>query len=132
VSTFRIFAAVMLTVIGIVPLTPPEHAHESETGGEHAAVIHRHGGSPFAQHSWHHHTDGGAFDHLDGRTITLDPLFTVQASFVAVEPLAPLVAVLAQPPISLVRRPHSDVERLIHGPPGPSSGLRAPPYSARL
>jgi hypothetical protein len=132
VSGFRIVSAALVVIIGILPLTPPEHVHEPDRDAGDHAVIHRHGGSPFERHS-HHDADGeGAFDHLDDHAITLDACFLVSPAYAPAVPPATLVAVLVVPPVTLVHGPTSDVERLIHGPPRLPSGLRAPPLIARL
>jgi hypothetical protein len=120
-------------LIGVLPLIPPEHVHESDINGQHEALIHRHGGSPLAEHSAPHaHADDPAFDHADGSTVLLDAFFTVPGSYVAVGPTPALVALLILPPVTVAHGPTSDVERLIHGPPRAPTGLRAPPSSARL
>jgi hypothetical protein len=132
VSSFRMVSGALVVLIGMLPLTPPEHVHEAETEAGLHALIHRHGGSPFALHSHHDAAGDQAFDHIDGRTITLDASFMASPSYVAAVPPATVVAVLEVPPVVLVHGPTSDVERLIHGPPRVPSGLRAPPLTARL
>jgi hypothetical protein len=129
----RLLSVVVLSAIGLMPLAPPEHVHDTtDAEGHHAALTHRHAES--------HHGYGVASDHdratvedADSVVATVDVVSTAASvSFVPRVPVATVTAALqdSEPSTRWVR---SDfIERLIHAPPRGPTSLRAPPVPSLL
>ena len=127
----RVSGAVLAAAIGLGPLVPPEHVHETEEHGHHRMVVHRHAeahrlAAPAGLHHRELHED-------DEPVLTLTPFYTVPA-----EPAPPaaspaFVVVLPEPPVATTfHRDGDSREPLIHGPPRAPASLRGPPRSSRL
>jgi hypothetical protein len=129
VSLRAICGAVLAVAVGVLPVAPPEHVHEtSEPDGHHHRLAHRHASSHLLTHGHQ------AAQELGDRSPVLAPddVFVAPA---AAPTLAPALRVAALLDPFLTARPiprTEDVERLIHGPPRALVGLRAPPVSLLL
>ena len=127
----RVSSAALAAVIGLGPLVPPEHVHETEEHGHHRMVVHRHAEahplqSPADRHHRSLHDD-------DDPVLTLTAPFTVPG-VPAVQAASPAsIIVLPEPPAATAfHRGGDSREPLIHGPPRAPASLRAPPRSSRL
>jgi hypothetical protein len=127
---------VLALAIGIVPIAPPEHVHESSEPDHHThAVAHRHTrlhstAAPVTAD--HHHDDAVQSDH-DDAVVMLDQAFTQALDRVVLALPATIAIGILRPPESPRRTGvPAYVERLIHGPPRGSSSLRAPPISPAI
>ena len=125
----RIFAAFLAGVMALSPVAPPEHVHDRDDHGHHAFVVHRH----VPPHVWGHDDFGilgsRGVDDDDAPIATLNPVYIPQFSSVEIGvPVSagPLAFAPSSPRVSMRS---VDVERLIHGPPRTSNGLRAPPVN---
>jgi hypothetical protein len=110
--------------MGLLPLAPPEHAHEDDGSGPPHVVVHRHLNPHGIQP---HHQTQSTIDHDEDPILTLSAVFNVPPQpeiagpvLSAGEPIQPLV--LRRNEGSFI-----DVEILIHGPPRAPTSLRAPP-----
>lgn len=58
---FRVVSAVLAAAIGVLPLVPPEHVHDTRSAdGHHGVVAHRHAGAHTHGHPHvHEHTTAG-------------------------------------------------------------------------
>ena len=111
--------------MGLLPIVPPEHIHETEEDGRHHLVVHQH----LQSHELLEHFGdaSGAFDDDDAPILTLPAVFTVTPPILIAAPVL-LAVEFVEPPIATsYERPIDDVEILIHGPPRAPTGLRAPP-----
>jgi hypothetical protein len=110
--------------MGLLPLAPPEHAHEEQETGPPHVVVHRHlnlhGLEP-------HHQRQSTIDHDEDPILTLTAVFNVPPQPEIAGPV--LNAGEPVQPLALSRTEGSfiDVEILIHGPPLALTSLRAPP-----
>ena len=126
----RVSSAVLAAVIGLGPIVPPEHVHETEEHGHHRMVVHRHVEvHPLAAPVGPHDREL----HEDDPVLTLTEVYTVPGPPV-VPPASPaLVVLLPEPPVAVAFHRASDSrEPLIHGPPRAPASPRAPPRSSRL
>lgn len=126
VKVSRLLAGIVGATIGLLPVAPPEHVHETEDQGHIHTVIHRH----LQPHgNLEHHADRqSAFDDDDGPVLTLTAVYTVPVSLVAACPPPRIVNAWIEPPKPhLVEWPFADVDLLIHGPPRAPKPPRAPP-----
>src|SRR5262245_2861514 len=124
VKAFRTLAVALGAVMGLVPLAPPEHAHEDEDTGHPHVVVHRH----LDLHSVQpHHQKQSTIDHDEDPILTLTAVYTVPPQPEIAAPVL-IAGEPIQPPV-LSRNEGSfiDVEILIHGPPRAPTPLRAPP-----
>ena len=127
---FRVSGAVLAAAIGLGPIVPPEHVHETEEHGHHRMVVHRHAEAhrlfvPPGAHREVHEDDDPV--------LTLTPLFTVPAAPAVSPASSATVIVLPEPPAAAAfHRAGDSREPLIHGPPRAPSLLRGPPSSSRL
>ena len=119
----RALAGVLAAALGLLPLAPPEHAHEEETGHSHV-IVHRHLNLHGVQP---HHQKLSTIDHDEDPILTLSAVYNVPPQPEIAGPV-PSAGELIQP-LVLSRSEGSfiDVEILIHGPPGAPTSLRAPP-----
>jgi hypothetical protein len=131
VTFLRVSGVALAVTIGLGPIVPPEHVHETEAHGHHRMVVHRHAEAhrlsvPAAPHHREVHED-------DDPVLTLTPLFTVPG-VPAVSPASTAtVVVLPEPPVAAVfHRAGDSNEPLIHGPPRAPAPPRGPPRSSRL
>jgi hypothetical protein len=121
----KLTGLVLAAAIGLSPLAPPEHVHESHNPDHHATLVHRHAGG----HGAHRHAAplGGRFDDDDASVITLQAVFDAPTAPIQVAPPIVESAIRVEPPLP-ERSPTAEyVELLIHGPPGAPASLRAPP-----
>jgi hypothetical protein len=125
----KLLTAVLAGAIGVLPVMPPEHAHETASpDGHHHLTLHRHTGD----HLWMRQHGGGPV--LDDRdpVLTLDLLFTAPARTVVSAPVLTAVDVPV-PPAGISSGPQDPfVECLIHGPPRAPTDLRGPPLPTCL
>jgi hypothetical protein len=123
----RFFSIVLAVVVGMVPVAPPEHAHETEDHGRLHLLVHRHGEShPY--HVGHARRQAGVIDDHDGQILLLDDVVgTPGRTAVVAAPNPDRVVVLAPPAHTIETRVADYVARLIHGPPRALLSLRAPP-----
>jgi hypothetical protein len=130
VSASRLCSIVLVGVLGVLPVLPPEHVHElTDAEGHQVVVVHRH----VQLHTITGPASGrdATIDHSDPVTTDLDGTYTSPARY-TLRP--PFVASVLVPPAQPVRRPFVALrfsDRLIHAPPRAPSSLRAPP-SLRL
>lgn len=132
VTFLRVSGVALAVAIGLGPIVPPEHVHETEEHGHHRMVVHRHAEAhrlsvPAAPHHREVH------DEDDDPILTLTPLFTVPGG-PAVPPASPAtVIVLPEPPVGVAFHRAGELnEPLIHGPPRAPAPQRGPPRSSRL
>ena len=115
----RVSGAVLAAAIGLGPIVPPEHVHETEEHGHHRLFV-----PPGAHREVHEDDDP---------VLTLTPLFTVPAAPAVSPASSATVIVLPEPPAAAAfHRAGDSREPLIHGPPRAPSLLRGPPSSSRL
>jgi len=124
VEIFRTLSLVLIAALGLAPLLPAEHVHETEVNGHSHVVVHQH----LQLHGIEHALGGrGVFDHPDDPILTLSTVFIVPAQHAVAVPDLPLVAT--------IQTCQSDdgaafielVEWPIHGPPRPLPSPRGPP-----
>lgn len=131
-ASFRSFAGVLALAIGLLPMAPPEHLHEStDHGGHHEEVAHRHDLLHVSDLAGPHNEHGVEIEDPDahGAVITIDPVSESAAPpFSLVAPI-PHALDLPEPPAPQLRAPVASVEPLIHGPPRAPAALRGPPSS---
>jgi len=125
----RTLAVVLGAALGLLPLAPPEHAHEDEEKGQPHVVVHRHLNPHGVQP---HHQKQSTIDHDEDPILTLTAVYNVPPQpevaapvLIAGEPIHP--PVIGQPEGSF-----ADVEILIHGPPRAPTSLRAPPSAPTM
>jgi hypothetical protein len=127
VRTTRFLAAVLGTAMGLLPIVPPEHVHETEEQGHVHAVVHRHltpHGIPDSHADHHPSVD----DDDDQPVLTLKTIYNVPTAPVVLSPLPSIVTELGEPPApKRIDQAFADVEILIHGPPRAPTPLRGPP-----
>jgi hypothetical protein len=130
VLLLRVSSAVLAAAVGLGPIAPPEHVHETEEHGHHRLIVHRHAeahqlvpaGSP-------HH----ALHEEDDPVLTLTPIYTVPGQPVLPAASPAFVVVLPEPQVATTfHRAGDSREPLIHGPPRAPALLRGPPRSSRL
>ena len=127
----RVSSAVLAAAVGLVPIVPPEHVHETEEQGHHRMVVHRHVdahplAAPAGPHDRELHED-------DDPVLTLTAVYTVPGSPLVPAASPSFVVVLPEPPVTATfHRGGDSREPLIHGPPRAPASLRAPPRSSRL
>lgn len=125
----RVSSAVLAAAIGLGPIVPPEHVHETEEHGHHRMVVHRHvEAHPLATgaHRREVHED-------DEPVLTLTSVYTVPVTPAVVPASAASVVVLPEPPVAVAfHRAGDSREPLIHGPPRAPTPVRGPPRSSRL
>src|SRR4051812_5310819 len=68
----RVYSLVLAVVVGIMPVAPPEHAHESDEHGRHHVLIHRHAEAMHGHHAATRPAHKGSVDDDDGRIVLLD------------------------------------------------------------
>jgi len=130
VRLLRVSSAVLAAAIGLGPIVPPEHVHETEEHGHHERVAHRHAEAhplvPAAPHD-------GAFHDDDDPVLTLAATYTVPSAPALAPPSPESVVVLPAPVLAAAfHRAGDSREPLIHGPPRAPASLRGPPSSSRL
>ena len=120
----RALAGVLAAALGLLPLAPPEHAHEDEATGQPHVVVHRHLNPHGIQP---HHQKQSTIDHDEDPILTLSAVYNVPPQPEIAGPV-PSAGELIQP-LVLSRSEGSfiDVEILIHGPPRAPTPPRAPP-----
>ena len=125
----KLLIAVLAGAIGLLPVMPPEHVHETALpDGHHHLVVHRHAAGHV---SMPHPGSGPLIDDQDP-VLTLDALFTAPAQTVVSAPVLTTVSVPV-PPATISRAPQDQfVECLIHGPPRAPTDLRGPPLATCL
>jgi hypothetical protein len=131
VTFLRVSGVVLAVTIGLGPIVPPEHVHETEEHGHHRMVVHRHAEAhglsvPAAPHHREVHED-------DDPVLTLTPLFTVPGVPAVPPASTATVVVLPEPPVPVAfHRAGDSNEPLIHGPPRAPAPQRGPPRFSRL
>lgn len=127
----RISSAVLAAAVGLSPIVPPEHVHETEEHGHHRMVVHRHAEAhplvpPSGPHQRELHED-------DEPVLTLTAVYTVPGVPALPAASPAFVVVLPEPPAAATfHRDGDSREPLIHGPPRAPASPRAPPRSSRL
>ena len=124
-----ITATLLAAALGLLPILPPEHAHDTEDhGGHHHLMMHRHA-DPHLLRGEHH--EGATLDDTDP-VVTLEPVFTAPAQVLLPTPILPDLFVIGSP----LREPQTKLQELsrqpIHGPPREPSSPRAPPFQLSL
>ena len=124
VKASRTLAAVLGAAMGLLPLAPPEHAHEEQETGQPHVVVHRHLNLHGIQP---HHQKQSTIDHDEDPILTLTAVYNVPPQPEIAGPA--LTARAPFQPLALGRTEASfiDVEILIHGPPRAPTPPRAPP-----
>ena len=127
----RVSSAVLAAAVGLGPIVPPEHVHETEEHGHHRLIVHRHAEShglsaPAGPNHRSFHED-------DDPVLTLAAVYTVPVAPAVPAASAVAVSLLPEPPLAATFHRASDArEPLIHGPPRAPALLRGPPRSSRL
>jgi len=129
VPAFRAVSLVLAAALGILPLVPAEHAHETEADGHSRIVVHQHAPAHSIGYPPGDHHRQGTVDHPDDPVLTFSTVFTTSAPQTLAFPVRVVVAVIQPVHLDVGRASSGFVERLIHGPPRAPSGLRAPPAS---
>ena len=127
VKVSGLLAGVLGAALGLLPVAPPEHAHEAEEQGHIHVVIHRHLNPHglLEQHAEHYSTVGDD----DGFVVTLSTVYNVPAPVVVAGPPRIERERIEPPTPRRIVRPPADVDILIHGPPRAPTPPRAPPLS---
>ena len=123
----RALSLVLVSAMGLAPIVPPEHVHETEEQGHHASVIHRHLEQHHkGDHSSRHHA---VIDHDEEPILTLATVYTVPPPPSAASPLEIVADQVDtfEPPCG--EWAAADFDILIHSPPRAPTSLRAPPIS---
>ena len=123
----RLLAGLLGVVMGVFPIAPPEHMHESEEEGHVHVVVHRHlPVHPLVAHHSDHHP--ATVDHDEGPVLTLSSVYKIPSTVVILGPTQTVTTHVEPPQPQRLERSWADVEILIHGPPRAPTGLRAPPF----
>jgi hypothetical protein len=130
VRLLQVSCAVLAAAIGLGPIVPPEHVHETEEHGHHKRLAHRHAEAhplvPAAPHTPAFHDD-------DDPVLTLAAAYTVPPVLAMAPPSQESVVVLPEPALAAAfHRGGDSREPLIHGPPRAPASPRGPPRSSRL
>lgn len=129
---FRTLSLALTAALGLVPLIPAEHVHETETNGHRQVVVHQHSSPHAIGHPPGDRDGRRAFDHPDDPVLTLSTVYTVPTAQLPAVRCLTVVAMIqplvAEPDLAL----SGFVERLIHGPPHPRLSLRGPPHLSIL
>ncbi|MBI1874111.1 MAG: hypothetical protein HYS05_09510 [Acidobacteria bacterium] len=123
-SLRTVSAALLAGAMGLFPILPPEHAHDSEDrAGRHHVMVHRHANLHGLQAEHH----GGASLDDTNPIATLEPVFTAPGPVSFPAPHFAVQALLE--PAIIGRRPVHQAfdQQPIHGPPRAPAALRAPP-----
>ena len=126
----RVSSALLAAALGLGPIVPPEHVHETEEHGHHQRVAHRHADAhPLVPPG----PQNRAFHNDDDPILTLAAAYTVPSVPAMAPPAPESVVVLPEPALAAAfHRDGDSREPLIHGPPRAPASLRAPPRSSRL
>ena len=126
VKLSRLLAALLGVVVGVFPIAPPEHMHETEEEGHAHVLVHRH--SPVHELFDDHDDPPETLDHNEGPAHTLSSVYNVPNPVLITGPVLIVTAQVEPPEPRRLERSSTDVEILIHGPPRAPTGLRAPPF----
>jgi len=133
--SLRALSVVLAMAIGLLPIAPSEHVHETtEADGHHEVVAHRH----VQVHRTdvdvdaHAHHGSATVDHENTVVATLDSVFTAPNAYVPQGPALVVVGIFQAPVAKVTPVPVEFIERLIHGPPRAPTALRGPPISLSL
>ena len=129
VLRFPTFSLVLAAALGLVPLAPQGHAHQTETNGHRQIVVHQHSEAHAIGHPSGDRGDRRAFDHPDDPILTLSTVYTAQAPQLPAVPIRTAIAIIQPLQAEAGRASYGLVELLIHGPPRAPTGPRAPPAS---
>jgi hypothetical protein len=133
--SFRALPVVLTMAVGLLPMAPSEHVHETtEADGHHEVVAHRHvqlHKTDVDVDAQAHH-DSASIDHEDTVVATLDSVFTAPNTYVPQGPALVVVRIFQAPVGRVTPVPVEFIERLIHGPPRAPTALRGPPISLSL
>ena len=119
----RALAGVLAAALGLLPLAPPEHAHEEETGHSHV-IVHRHLNLHGVQP---HHQKLSTIDHDEDPILTLSAVYNVPPQPEIAGPVLNAGELIQPLVLSRSEGSFIDVEILIHGPPRAPTPPRAPP-----
>jgi hypothetical protein len=123
----RLLALAAAFAVGLWPLAPRVHLHETtDDHGHHAAVAHRHA----EEHDHHAGVPRPGVRELDDAesvVTTLDPVLARVSCYGLDAPQLPAVALVNEPPASTRAVRAGFVERFNHGPPRAPTPLRGPP-----
>lgn len=125
----RTLSLALVVVVGLLPVMPPEHAHQTEENGHSRIVVHQHSQPHTIGHLPGERHRQGTVDHPDDPVLTLSTVFTISSAQTLAVPVCVGVAVIPPVRLDVGRASNGFVERLIHGPPRAPVGLRAPPAS---
>ena len=129
---FRTLSLALTAALGLVPLVPAEHVHETETAGQRHVVVHQHSQPHAIGHLPGDGDRGRAFDHPDDPVLTISTVYTVPTPQVRAVPSLTVVALIQPLVMETGLALNGFVERLIHGPPRPRLSLRGPPHLSIL
>ena len=132
VLPFRTLSLTLVAAVALLPVVPPEHAHETEADGHIHLIVHQHAQPHTLGHlaGEHHRRDRQeTVDHPDDPVLTLSTVFTTSPAQTLAVPVRVVVAIIQPVHLDVGRASTGFVERLIHGPPRAPTGLRAPPTS---
>jgi hypothetical protein len=135
----RILSIVALTAIGLAPLAPPAHVHETTTAdGQHDAITHRHtalhtGDDDSGEIGRPTRENFGTVEHGGAVVAILDLVSTAPDPGFVPAPYVSSAAVRLDEPESPTTAVRGElVERLIHAPPRGPTASRAPPSTSFL
>src|SRR5262245_14936190 len=115
--------------MGLLPLAPPEHAHEEEQPGQPHVVVHRHLNLHGIQP---HHQKQATIDHDEDPILTLTAVYNVPPQPQIAGPVLIAGEPIQLPALSRYEGSFVDVEILIHGPPRAPTPLRAPTHTPAM
>jgi hypothetical protein len=127
----RLWPLVLVAALGVFPIGPQEHVHETtDADGHHTLIAHRH----TELHGLDVQRLGHQLvvDHPDPITMFPDGSYTAPASYVFQSPAVATVLVLTAPVPPVIDHGPRASDQLIHAPPRAPSSLRAPPSSSLL
>ena len=95
--------------MGVFPIAPPEHMHESEEEGHVHVVVHRHlPVHPLVAHHSDHHP--ATVDHDEGPVLTLSSVYKIPSTVVILGPTRTVTAHVEPPQPQRLERSPADVE----------------------
>lgn len=124
----KVLAVACVAAIGLLPIVPPEHVHETyDSTGRAQFVEHRHA-EPHEFATAPDDDHGSTVDHAE-TVVNLDPVFTAPEKAPIAAPAFTPVLLIAAPVLTTTALAQEIIQQPIHGPPRALSRLRAPPSS---
>ena len=122
----RLWPLVLVAALGVVPIGPQEHVHETiDEAGHVALLVHRHVQLHGVEAS--RGTGHETVDHPDPITVAPNGAYTAPALYVLHPPAIQSTSLPTMPPVRVAACVARACAPLIHAPPRAPSSLRAPP-----